>query len=189
MKHSSRPQREILPRECVEQDRSSANDRLMKDYFDEAPTYPNPNDLGHRFRMSKRLFLRIAGDMENKFDYFKQKADASGMLGFTAIQKCTSALQVLAYGNTIDITDEYLKMANKKTRDILEHFCHGISASNNKERVNNAHEMRFEAAHSALAVDLVQHPWSVRYIPNEGEEEVDDEEDEDGEYGENEYDI
>ncbi|XP_035838888.1 uncharacterized protein LOC110906851 [Helianthus annuus] len=76
--------------------------------------------------MSKRLFLRIINDLEANYDYFKQKPDARGYLGFTGIQKCTSALRILAYGNTTDINDEYLKMAEKTTRDSLEHFCRGI---------------------------------------------------------------
>ncbi|XP_021995020.1 uncharacterized protein LOC110891719 [Helianthus annuus] len=125
MKHYSWPQREILPRECIERDRHAANDRLIKDYFDEAPTYPNPEVFSCRFRMSKRLFLRIAEDLVNNFDYFKQKPNARGTLGFTGIQKCTLALRVLAYGNTTDINDEYLKMVKKTTRDTLEHFCQG----------------------------------------------------------------
>ncbi|XP_021985392.1 uncharacterized protein LOC110881443 [Helianthus annuus] len=97
----------------------------MKDYFDEAPTFSN-EFFRHRFRMSKRLFLRIVDDLEANYDYFKQKPDARGALGFTGIQKCTSALRILAYGNTTDINDEYLKIAEKTTRDSLEHFCRGI---------------------------------------------------------------
>ncbi|XP_021979638.1 uncharacterized protein LOC110875743 [Helianthus annuus] len=76
--------------------------------------------------MSKRLVLRIVDDLEANYDYFKQKADARGALGFTGIQKYTSALRILAYGNTTDINDEYLKMGEKTTRDTLEHFCRGI---------------------------------------------------------------
>ncbi|XP_022031381.1 uncharacterized protein LOC110932346 [Helianthus annuus] len=126
VKHSRQPEREVKTRDYIELDRRAANDRLMKDYFDEAPTFPNPEVFRRRFRMSKHLFLHIVDDLENNFDYFKQKADAKGTLGFTGIQKCTSALRVLAYGNTTDINDEYLKMTKKTTRDTLEHFCHGI---------------------------------------------------------------
>ncbi|XP_022004564.1 uncharacterized protein LOC110902143 [Helianthus annuus] len=43
-----------------------------------------------------------------------------------------------------------------------------------EERVKNAHELWSEAAHSELALDLVEHAWSVRYIPNEGEQESDE---------------
>ncbi|XP_021986845.1 uncharacterized protein LOC110883386 [Helianthus annuus] len=128
MKHCSRPEREIKTRDYIERDRRAANDRLMKDYFDEAPTYPNPEVFRRRFRMSKRLFLRIVEDFENNFDYFKQKADVKGTLEFTGIQKCTSSLRVFAYGNTTDINDEYLKMAEKTTRDTLEIFVAAVAS-------------------------------------------------------------
>mgnify|MGYP000892797481 CR=1 FL=1 len=83
MNHCSNPPRQINKRDYIERDRLAANDQLMKDYFDEAPTYPNPEVFRRRFRMSKRLFLRIAKDLEDNYDYFKQKADARGILGFT----------------------------------------------------------------------------------------------------------
>ncbi|KAJ0789049.1 putative harbinger transposase-derived protein [Helianthus annuus] len=124
VKHCRRPQPEKNKRGYIERDRRATHDRLMKDYFDEAPTFSNQM-FRRRFRMSKRLFLRIVDDLEANCDYFKQKADARGALGFTGIQKCTSALRILAYGNTTDINDEYLKMGEKTTRDTLEHFCRG----------------------------------------------------------------
>ncbi|XP_035834277.1 uncharacterized protein LOC110883120 [Helianthus annuus] len=123
--HCRRPQAKKGKRGYIERDRRGAHDRLMKDYFDEEPTYSNEM-FRRRFRMSKRLFLRIVHDLEANYDFFKQKADARGELGFTGIQKCTSALRILAYGNTTDINDEYLKMGEKTTRDSLEHFCRGI---------------------------------------------------------------
>ncbi|KAJ0519268.1 uncharacterized protein LOC110891285 [Helianthus annuus] len=119
------PPRPILRRTYILRDREAANERLMKDYFDAAPVH-GPNVFRRRFRMSQRLFLRINNDLENTYDFFKQRMDARGYLGFTSIQKVTSALRVLAYGNTYDINDEYLKMAEKTTRDTLEHFCYGI---------------------------------------------------------------
>jgi hypothetical protein len=125
LEETSTPTPPKQTRQYYERDRVSANARLMKDYFDENPTYPDPKIFRRRFRMSKRLFLRISGDLENAFTYFKQKADARGMMGFTSIQKCTSALRILAYGNTTDINDEYLKMVEKTTRDSLEYFCQG----------------------------------------------------------------
>ena len=124
VKRCCRREPEKNKRGYIERDRRAAHDRLMKDYFDEAPTFSNEM-FRRRFRMSKRLFLRIVDDLEANYDYFKQKADARGALGFTGIQKCTSALRILAYGNTTDINDEYLKMAEKTTRDSLEHFCRG----------------------------------------------------------------
>ncbi|XP_076921662.1 uncharacterized protein LOC143583162 [Bidens hawaiensis] len=118
---SSLPRR----RSYIFQDRIEANDRLMKDYFNDTPTF-NDAMFQRRYRMSKRLFLCIVGDLEREYTYFQQKPDARGYLGFTAIQKCTSALCIHEYGNTTDMNDEYLKMAEKTTRDSLENFCIGI---------------------------------------------------------------
>ena len=117
------PQRQT--RKHIVRDRLTANERLMQDYFNDPCTYDDAT-FRRRFRMSRRLFLRIVGDLERDYEHFQQRPDARGMLGFTAIQKCTSALRVLAYGNTTDINDDYLKMAEKTTRDALEHFCTGI---------------------------------------------------------------
>ncbi|XP_076934515.1 uncharacterized protein LOC143600829 [Bidens hawaiensis] len=76
--------------------------------------------------MSKRLFLHIAEDLEREFDYLNKNQTVAVTLGFTAIQKVTSSMLVLAYGNTTDINDEYLKTADKTTRDTLEYLCYGI---------------------------------------------------------------
>ncbi|XP_076931852.1 uncharacterized protein LOC143597120 [Bidens hawaiensis] len=116
---SSSPQRR---RSYILRDRLDANDRLMKDYFNDRTRFDDVT-FQHRFWMSKRLFFRIARNLERKYTYFQQKPDARGYLGFTAIQKYTSALRILAHGNTTDINDEYLKMAEKTTRDSLEIFC------------------------------------------------------------------
>ncbi|XP_021991953.1 uncharacterized protein LOC110888752 [Helianthus annuus] len=122
----SPPPRPILRRTYILRDREAANERLMEDYFDATPVH-GPNVFRRRFRMSQRLFLRINNDLENKYDFFKQRMDAREYLDFTSIQKVTSALRILSYGNTYDINDEYLKMAEKTTRDCLEHFYYEAS--------------------------------------------------------------
>ncbi|KAK9047947.1 hypothetical protein SSX86_033091 [Deinandra increscens subsp. villosa] len=118
--------RPIIHRTQIERDRDAANRNLMNDYFSATPTYRSAKTFFNRFRMSKRMFLRILNDLEIEFPYFQQRCDARRKLGFTAIQKVTSALRVLAYGTTTDINDEYLKMAKKTTRDTLEHFAKGM---------------------------------------------------------------
>ena len=40
--HVNDPPHPILRRQYIERDRAEANARLMKDYFDEDPTYPDP---------------------------------------------------------------------------------------------------------------------------------------------------
>ena len=116
--------RPILRRTYILRDREAANERLMKDYFDPTPVH-GPDVFRRRFRMSQSLFLRINEELESKYDYFKQRMDARGYLGFTSIQKVTSALRILAYGNTYDVNDEYLKMGEKTTRDTVDQFCIG----------------------------------------------------------------
>ncbi|XP_022030855.1 uncharacterized protein LOC110931785 [Helianthus annuus] len=282
-KHCSEPQREILPREYIQQDRQAANDRLIKDYFAEEPTYPNPEVFRRRFRMSKRLFLRIVEDLENTYDYFKQKADAKKDLwvwsAYFGVAGSCNDLNVFKQSPLVEdyISGRAAKASFYANRNYYPHgyyLCDGIypkysifvrtfrdpynekrahfkkvQESSRKdiercfgvlqqrwhylrnpcrawskekmrdamytciiihnmiledegkaiyqnyvpkdvqkypqatmeERVKNAHELRSEVAHNELAFDLVEHAWSVRYIPNEGEQESDDEDDGNGE--------
>jgi hypothetical protein len=111
-------------RAVVQRRREEANERLNRFYFDAEPVY-GPRDFRRRYRMSKRLFLMITNDLEEAYRYFQQKVDCRGRLGFTAIQKCTSALRQLAYGSSVDSFDENLEMSARVSRESLTHFCRG----------------------------------------------------------------
>nr|XP_043639416.1 protein ALP1-like [Erigeron canadensis] len=104
--------------------RAGAQQRLMRDYFVDEPTY-NPRIFRRRFRMQNGLFLRICGDLEREYRYFQQIYDGAEKLGFSAIQKCTSAIRQLAYGVNSDLLDEYLHMSERTSRESLAHFCSG----------------------------------------------------------------
>ncbi|KAJ9551087.1 hypothetical protein OSB04_015132 [Centaurea solstitialis] len=108
-----------------ERGREEGHDKLITDYFSNNPVY-NDEDFKRRFRMSRRLFLRIVNDLEREIEYFKQHWDARGVKGFSALQKCTSAIRQLAYGTASDASDEYLRMSETTSRDCLENFCKGI---------------------------------------------------------------
>ncbi|XP_076960655.1 uncharacterized protein LOC143637084 [Bidens hawaiensis] len=151
-------------------DRKQANARLIKDYFIDTPTF-NDAMFRRRFQMSKRLILRIVGDMEREYEYFQQKPDARGYLGFSAIQKCTSALRILAYGNMTYINDEYLKMAEKTTRDALENFCIGIiqlysrrclriPTSNDLTHIYDVHESKHSFLGMSGSIDCMHWEWA-----------------------------
>jgi hypothetical protein len=58
--------------------------------------------------MQRTLFLRIVEDIEKANQYFLQKRDAAGQLGFYTLQKATTAIQMLAYGCSADSLDEYV---------------------------------------------------------------------------------
>ncbi|KAL4592541.1 hypothetical protein LXL04_005541 [Taraxacum kok-saghyz] len=111
-----------VQRRYIDRGRADAEQRLFRDYFAENPTYPEYK-FRRRFRMRKSLFLKIVGDMEASHDYFKQRRNASGMLGFHPIQRCTAVLRMLAYGTHPDALDESIRMSARVARESLDIFC------------------------------------------------------------------
>ncbi|XP_010469447.1 PREDICTED: uncharacterized protein LOC104749500 [Camelina sativa] len=75
--------------------------------------------------MYKPLFLRIVSSIENGVPYFTQRRDATGRLGLSALQKCTAAIRMLAYGCAADALDEYLRLAKTTAHKCLEKFVDG----------------------------------------------------------------
>ncbi|KAJ9558768.1 hypothetical protein OSB04_013382 [Centaurea solstitialis] len=51
--------------------REKGHEKLVADYFSDNPVY-NDGDFKRRFRMTRRLFLRIVADLEREFDYFSK---------------------------------------------------------------------------------------------------------------------
>nr|XP_043626195.1 uncharacterized protein LOC122597688 [Erigeron canadensis] len=76
--------------------------------------------------MSRRLFLKIVEDITAAFPWFRSSGNAAGIRGFSAIQKCTCALQQLAYDNLADNYDEGLSFSTITTRECLGNFCIAI---------------------------------------------------------------
>uniref|UniRef100_A0A0D3ASC5 Myb-like domain-containing protein n=1 Tax=Brassica oleracea var. oleracea TaxID=109376 RepID=A0A0D3ASC5_BRAOL len=91
----------------------------------ETPTYPE-NYFRRRFRMNKSFFMHIVDRLSNEVDFFRQKRDGLGRLGLSALQKCTAAIRVLAYGTAADAVDEYLRLGETTTRSCVENFMEGI---------------------------------------------------------------
>nr|XP_043611942.1 uncharacterized protein LOC122583623 [Erigeron canadensis] len=106
-------------------DRGESHNRLFRDYFAEEPKF-NETFFRQRFRMSRRLFVKIASDLENNFSFFQRKIDARGKWGFSALQRCTSAVRQLGYGSNPDSLDDYLNMSERSSRDTLNAFCDGV---------------------------------------------------------------
>jgi hypothetical protein len=69
---------------------------IYVDYFADDPLNGD-TVFCHRFRMSRKLFLKIVENLR-EIDNFKLKRDAVSELGFSIIHKCTVALRMLAYG-------------------------------------------------------------------------------------------
>ena len=76
--------------------------------------------------MNKSLFMRIVDRLSNEVRYFRQKQDVTGRLGLSALQKCTAAIRVLAYGSALDAVDEYLRLGATTTRLCVENFVEAV---------------------------------------------------------------
>ncbi|GKD29652.1 ALP1-like protein isoform X1 [Tanacetum coccineum] len=92
-------------RKAINRDRYVAEGRLLADYFGSSLKYPDYY-FRRRYRMNRSLFLEIV----------------QGLMGFSVIMKCTSAIRQLPYGTSPDALDEYLQMGEHCARDCLDCF-------------------------------------------------------------------
>ncbi|XP_024009443.1 uncharacterized protein LOC112084525 [Eutrema salsugineum] len=54
------------------------------------------------------------------------RKDVLGRPGLSALQKCTTAIRLLAYSTAADTVDEYLRLGETTSRKCLEHFVDAI---------------------------------------------------------------
>jgi hypothetical protein len=78
--------------------------------------------------MSRKLFLKIVYALRDYDSYFRCKLDCTGMAEFSALQKCTVAMRMLAYGAHGDSTDDYLRMADSTAFEYFYRFCMAVIA-------------------------------------------------------------
>ena len=78
--------------------------------------------------MSRKLFLQIVYAIRDFDSYFRCKADCTGLVGFSSLQKCTVAMRMLAYGAPGDGADDYLRMAESTALDCFYRFCRAVIA-------------------------------------------------------------
>ncbi|XP_022030610.1 uncharacterized protein LOC110931530 [Helianthus annuus] len=112
-------------RAALKRDREAGHDNLVADYFADIPVYTD--EMFRRwFRMSHRLFLRIADHLAKSDPFFTLRYDARGQRGFTTLQECTSAIHQLAYGYAPDSLDENLRMSERTAREYM-HRIFGLT--------------------------------------------------------------
>ena len=87
---------------------------LYFDYFADAPLHGD-KVFRRRYWMSRKLFLGIVNSIQEFDSYFKCKKDCIDKLGFTSIQKCTTAMRMLAYEAPGDSLDDYGRMAESSS--------------------------------------------------------------------------
>nr|GEW87699.1 hypothetical protein [Tanacetum cinerariifolium] len=116
---------------AINRDRYVAEARLLADYFGPSLKYPDYY-FRRQYRMNRSLFLKIVQGIEKyiethyplpaHFDFFVVRPEATGLMGFSVIMKCASAIRQLAYGTSPDALDEYLQMGEHCARDCLDCF-------------------------------------------------------------------
>nr|GEW49618.1 hypothetical protein [Tanacetum cinerariifolium] len=126
LQQEAQPQLTCTPIFC---DCEDAERRLRADYFDDHCKYPLYY-FRRRFRMSRKLFLRIVNDilsytanpLPQHFYFFTSRLDCTGRMSISALMKCTAAIRQFAYGSTANALDEYLQMSEHTARDALFFF-------------------------------------------------------------------
>jgi hypothetical protein len=76
--------------------------------------------------MRRSLYLRIAKAIEEHDNYFVQKRNAAGALGFSCLQKVTVAYRQLAYAVPADYVDEYVHIRESTAIECLRRFVRAI---------------------------------------------------------------
>jgi hypothetical protein len=72
--------------------------------------------------MWRTLFLSIIHKLIETSLYFSERYDATGRIGLTTLQKCTTVVRQLAYGMAVDMIDEYLKLGKSTALEYLEYY-------------------------------------------------------------------
>ncbi|XP_071678283.1 uncharacterized protein [Lolium perenne] len=135
----------------IQRNRLLGHEQLMEDYFAEVPTYP-AHLFRRRYRMRRSLFVRIVKACELHSNYFKQRRNAAGVMGFSAFQKIFAAMRVIAYGIPADYTDEYLRIGENTTTEsvrrspLFAKLANGEAPTCNYKVMNNEYSMGYYLA-------------------------------------------
>ena len=108
-------------------DREGGDTRLFYDYFTDKLVY-NDQLFRHKYKMRRYLFLRLIDGVSQFDPWFLQTPDAMGKLGLSTLQKCTTAIQMLAYGVPIDACDEYIRLGESTVLEAMKSWAAAIHA-------------------------------------------------------------
>src|ERR1041385_1649100 len=96
-------------RKAKERRRSEGYFLLYSDYFADVPLH-GEKTFRRRYRMGRKIFLRIVNSLREHDNYFVCKKDYTSTVGFSTLQKCTTAMRMLAYGAPGDQREDYAHM-------------------------------------------------------------------------------
>ncbi|GJR06561.1 reverse transcriptase domain-containing protein [Tanacetum coccineum] len=93
-------------RKAINRDRYVAEARLLADYFVQGI----------------EKYIETHSPLPAHFDFPVVRPDATGLMGFSVIMKCTSPIRQLAYGTSPNALDEYLQIGEHCARNCLDCF-------------------------------------------------------------------
>ncbi|KAJ9564255.1 hypothetical protein OSB04_000221 [Centaurea solstitialis] len=167
----------------IDRGRVEANARLMADYFDENPTYPEKT-FKRRFRMSRNLFTRIVYDLYTRYPYFQQQYDATGLPAQEAARKdIERAFGILRKRwNIIKQPSRFMEIPTMRKVMYACIILHNMILENKnkvicvvpndipdppnpqlteEQRMVNIFQVRNSTIHHNLRADLVEHIWNL----------------------------
>ena len=109
----------------IDRNREEGHARLYRDYFSNTPSYRD-TEFRRKFRMRESFFMRIEKAVTAHDNYFTQPTDAMEIRGMSSLQKVTAAFRMLAYGTTADAVDDYVRIGESTTIEILRRFFKSI---------------------------------------------------------------
>lgn len=99
-----------------------AYNRIILDYFSGEESVYDEKDFRRRFRISRSIFNKIRDTLFGH-DVFVLKVDALGKEGIHPLVRLISCFRTLAYGDTFDRDDEYLRMSESSIDRSVTSFC------------------------------------------------------------------
>ncbi|XP_050877195.1 uncharacterized protein LOC127080955 [Lathyrus oleraceus] len=96
------------------------------DDSDEEQQLQNERRSGSSSRPKRRTTVDQDA-LGNHDEYFQMRVDATGKMGLSPLQKCTSAIRMLAYGSPADLVDEYVRIGESTSIECLERFVKGVN--------------------------------------------------------------
>ena len=101
--------------------------RIQRDYFGsggEPPVY-SERDFERRYRVPRVVFNKVYSTVRED-PFFEQRRNATGLMQSHPIQKITGVFRILAYGQSADATDEYIRLSESTVTEALHRFMNLI---------------------------------------------------------------
>ena len=95
------------------------------------PPYMSDFQFNRRYRMGPKLFARLLFEIQDPVtghEHFRERPDACGVVGASALQKLVTVLRILAYGVAFDAVHLYTGVQECVAKKEFYAFCDWLNA-------------------------------------------------------------